>query len=156
MQEPIITRAKNELTFKIVNEWSIVGVKDPKWTPQISDYNIDVLKPDSLVVLNKTDGLFGQHSIREALNCGYVMSSLPNLKFENGSPLMKALLQRGQYKVKAYNREWVIYTHSKFKQVLEREGKRSVNALTRKLKGKLKTIIENRKLSAELISEFSK
>lgn len=156
MQEPIITRAKNELTFKIVNEWSIVGVKDPKWTPQISDYNIDELNPDCLVVLNKTDGLFGQYPIRECLNCGYVIPSIPSLKFEKDSPLMKALLQRGQYKLKAHDREWVIYTHAKFKQVLEREGKRSVNALTRKLKGKLKTIIENRKLSAELISEFSK
>ena len=152
MTETRIYRPKGSIYFQSYTDSELVNM--PKdWRPSISDY-AEVL-PDCLYLVTP-DGIVLEYKTETAVRYGVI--SLPDLKvdFTEDSPCVKTLSRFGHYRVFIHERPCYVYTPTKFKQLLQRAGRKSLAKQLAYIKSKLSEVQSKKKLTEELIKQFSK
>lgn len=152
MTETRIYRPKGSIYFQSYTDSKLVNM--PKdWRPSISDY-AEVL-PDCLYLVTP-DGVVLEYKTETAVRYGVL--SLPDLKvdFTKDSSCVKTLYRFGHYRVFIHERPCYVYTPTKYKQLLQRAGRKSLAKQLAYIKSKLSEVQSKKKLTEELIKQFSK
>lgn len=152
MTETCIYRPKDSIYFQSCIGSELVDI--PKdWRPSISD-NAEV-SPDSLYLVTP-DGVVLEYKTETAVRYGVL--SLPDLKvdFTEHSSCVKTLSRIGKYRVWVHERPCYVYTPTKYKQLLQLAGSKSLANQLAYIKSKLIEVQSKKKLTDELIKRFSK
>lgn len=152
MTETRIYRPKGSIYFQSYTDSELVNM--PKdWRPSISDY-AEVL-PDCLYLVTP-DGVVLEYKTETAVRYGVL--SLPDLKvdFTEDSSCVKTLSRIGKYRVWIHERPCYVYTPSKYKQLLQQAGRKSLAKQLAYIKSKLNEVQSKKKLAETLIEKFSK
>ena len=152
MTETRIYRSKGSIYFRSYTDSELVNM--PKdWRPPISDY-AEVL-PDCLYLVTP-DSIVLEYKTETAVRYGVL--SLPDHKvdFTEDSSCVKTLSRFGHYRVFIHEQPCYVYTPTKFKQLLQRAGRKSLAKQLAYIKSKLSEVQSKKKLTDELIKQFSK
>ena len=152
MTETRIYRSKGSIYFQSYTDSELVNM--PKdWRPSISDY-AEVL-PDCLYLVTP-DGVVLEYKTETAVRYGVL--NLPHLKvdFTEDSSCVKTLSRYGRYKVFINGRNCCVYTPTKYKQLLQQAGRKSLAKQLAYIKSKLSEVQSKKKLAETLIEQFSK
>ena len=152
MTETRIYRPKGSIYFQSYTDSDLVNM--PKdWRPSIADY-AEVL-PDCLYLVTP-DGVVLEYKTETAVRYGVL--SLPDLKvdFTEDSSCVKTLSRIGQYRVFIHGRPCYVYTPTKYKQLLQQAGRKSLSKQLAYVKSKQNEVQSKKKLTDELIKRFSK
>lgn len=150
--ESYIYRPKSSIYFSIFADCVICNA--PKnWKPSVHDYA--EVSPDSLYLVYP-DGTVLSYKTETAVQC--CVLGLPDCKtdFTEDSPCVKGLLRNGKYRVWIHERPCYVYTPTKFKQLLQRAGRKSLAKQLAYINSKLSEVQSKKKLTDELIKQFSK
>lgn len=152
MTETRIYRPKGSIYFQSYTDSELVNM--PKnWSPSISDY-AEVL-PDCLYLVTP-DGVVLEYKTETAVRYGVL--NLPDLKvdFTKDSSCVKTLSRIGKYRVWVHERPCYVYTPAKFKKLLHQAGRKSLGKQLAYIKSKLSEVQSKKKLTEELIKQFSR
>lgn len=152
MKETCIYRPKGSIYFQSHTGSELVNI--PKnWRPSISDYA--EVSPDCLYLVTP-DGVVLEYKTETAVRYGVL--SLPDLKvdFTEDSSCVKTLSSIGKYRVLIHERPCYVYTPTKYKQLLQLAGSKSLANQLAYIKSKLIEVQSKKKLTDELIKQFSK
>lgn len=152
MTETRIYRPKSSIYFQSYTDSELFNVPND-WRPYISDY-AEVL-PDCLYLVTP-DGVVLEYKTEKAVRYGVL--SLPDQKvdFTKESSCVKTLSRIGKYRVWFHERPCYVYTPTKYKQLLQRAGRKSLAKQLAYIKSKLSEVQSKRKLTEELIKQFAK
>ena len=152
MTETRIYRPKGSIYFQSYTDSELVNM--PKdWRPSVSDYA--EVSPDCLYLVTP-DGDVLEYKTETAVR--YEVLSLPDLKvdFTEDSACVKTLSRFGHYRVFIHGRPCYVYTPKKYKQLLQQAGRKSLSKQLAYIKSKLSEVQSKKKLTEELIKQFSK
>ena len=150
--ESYIYRPKSSIYFSIFADCAICNA--PKnWKPSVYDYA--EVSPDSLYLVYP-DGTVLSYKTETAVQYGVL--GLPDCKtdFTEDSPCVKGLLRNGKYRVWVHAQTCYVYTPVKFKKLLQQAGRESLAKQLAYIKSKLSEVQSKKKLTEELINQFSK
>lgn len=152
MTETRIYRSKGSIFFTSYIDSELVNM--PKdWRPSISDYA--EVSPDCIYLVTP-DGVVLEYKTETAVRYGRL--SLPDQKvdFTEDSSCVKTLSRIGKYRVWVHERPCYVYTPAKFKKLLQQAGRKSLAKQLAYIKSKLSEVQSKKKLTEELIKQFSK
>lgn len=152
MTETRIYRSKGSIYFQSSIGSELVNI--PKdWRLPIEDYS--EVSPDCLYLVTP-DGVVLEYKIETAVRYGRL--SLPDQKvdFTEDSSCIKTLASIGKYRVWVHERQCYVYTPAEFKKLLQQAGRESLCKQLAYIKSKLIEVQSKKKLTDELIKQFSK